>query len=312
MAAQYVQRARNCGPCRARWMKCIHNGVEDTRAAFVVYEYLGPTNIKEYGDLIKAGDKDTRVLTTADVLRITKELLEGLALVQGMYVHRDIKAENVMIVDSDGKVNVWLIDVGLVCEVGDTKATSPSGTPPTLAPEGFVTTYVPRSSFDIYSLGAMLYELLCGRYLFDYMWESVSRTSPHIAHDQNAMLQKVFQQLRMGPSGKSFCNVEGELKPLFDLVTSKMLVIEGARSDAITLLKDAIFADVDTSGGALTEAEPFEALNGEKLPQEVEQPSVPVQLLRPPVVRLAPIVVVHPPVVVRRIVYQTPVITYKS
>merc|ERR550539_1742623 len=33
LAAQYVQRARNCGPCRARWMKCIHNGVEDTRAA---------------------------------------------------------------------------------------------------------------------------------------------------------------------------------------------------------------------------------------------------------------------------------------
>jgi len=308
LAAQYVQRAMDYSPGRARWMKCLKNGVDSSRAAYVVYEYLGPTTIRQYGEKVLEGDPDYAALDPDDMKRIAKQLLEGLALVQGQYVHRDIKAENVMIYESSGLKNIWYIDVGLVTEVGDRKALT-AGTPMTMAPESWVPGYIPKSSFDVYSVGAMLYELFCGEYLYDYMSAHIKAMNPMMASNPGLIDMKLKQDLLRGPNPKAFCDIEGDHSELFNFVVDNMLTIETQRKDAITMLNDPIFADVDTSGGALTAEEPFEALKGEKLPEFEEQQSAPVQLIHAPVRR----VIVHsPPVVVRRVVYQRPLVVYRA
>merc|ERR1719433_1029096 len=107
---------------------------------------------------------------------------------------------------------------------------------------------------------------------------------------------KLKEDLLKGPNPKAFCSVEGDHSDLFDFVVENMLTIEAYRKDAITMLKDPIFADVDTSGGALTDEEPFEALKGEKLPEFDEEPQAPVRIIHAPV---------------RRVVYQQPLVVYR-
>merc|ERR1719229_23077 len=68
---------------------------------------------------------------------------------------------------------------------------------------------------------------------------------------------KLKEELLRGPNPKAFCAIEGDHSELFDYVVDNMLTIEAYRKDAITMLKDDIFKDVDTSGGAVTEDVPF-------------------------------------------------------
>jgi serine/threonine-protein kinase len=82
-------------------------------------------------------------------------------------VHRDIKPSNVMIEQAeDGALHPYVMDFGIARDAaaGQTQTWGVEGTPLYMAPEqakGKVAALDRRS--DVYSLGATLYELLCGR-----------------------------------------------------------------------------------------------------------------------------------------------------
>merc|ERR1719401_1372481 len=122
-----------------------------------------------------------------------------------------------------------------------------------MAPESMVSGYVPRSSFDVYSLGAMLYELYCNEYLYEFMVDHVQQQNPSISKPK--VIAKKARMLLIkgeGPAPRSFCNIENEHSELFNMVVDSMLVPEEHRKSATTLLNDQLFQGVDTSGGALT------------------------------------------------------------
>jgi hypothetical protein len=97
---------------------------------------------------------------------IAAELAEALAYAHGLgIIHRDVKPANVRL---DLRGSVYLMDFGIAYRPDSGEVPTPPGiilgTPAYVAPEqakGGQATVLPAS--DQYSLGAVLYELLCGR-----------------------------------------------------------------------------------------------------------------------------------------------------
>jgi serine/threonine protein kinase len=78
-------------------------------------------------------------------------------------VHGDIKPENIMISERDGKNVFKVIDFGSMTELYS--ISSNAGTPSYLAPERFTGASINESS-EIYSIGVTLYECLTQHYPF--------------------------------------------------------------------------------------------------------------------------------------------------
>jgi eukaryotic-like serine/threonine-protein kinase len=83
-------------------------------------------------------------------------------------VHRDLKPENIRVDRRSGKLTVKVLDFGLAQVAGLRRLTRPStthGTPQYMSPEQANGT-VTDARTDLYSLGVMLYEMLCGHLPF--------------------------------------------------------------------------------------------------------------------------------------------------
>ena len=104
-------------------------------------------------------------------LNIVRQVLSALGHAHGMgVVHRDIKPENVMITDGD---TVKILDFGVAKLLGDTPAVlgegtltvggyGQLGTPYYMSPEAVLGLRLDARA-DLYSIGAMLYEMLTGK-----------------------------------------------------------------------------------------------------------------------------------------------------
>ncbi len=117
------------------------------------------------------------------ILRLVLELLEALAHLhaRGM-IHRDIKPENVLLyTDADGEPHVWLADLGLAnasLHLAQREGRR-EGTPGYMAPEqamGLPREYGPHT--DIYSVGAVLWELVTGDLPFEAWMTSMDAELP--------------------------------------------------------------------------------------------------------------------------------------
>ena len=84
------------------------------------------------------------------------------------YLHRDIKADNVMLACDDRRLTPKLIDFGIACKIDGASEMVESvvGTPRIMAPEQVARDRVdPRT--DIWGIGVLLYEMIAGRLPFD-------------------------------------------------------------------------------------------------------------------------------------------------
>jgi eukaryotic-like serine/threonine-protein kinase len=100
-------------------------------------------------------------------------------------VHRDLKPDNIVLTERAGKKDfVKVLDFGIAKHSGDEEKNEPKltqagmvlGTPPYMSPEQFTGKPVDARS-DIYSLGVVVYEMLCGKLPFkaDTAWEWASQ-----------------------------------------------------------------------------------------------------------------------------------------
>jgi tetratricopeptide (TPR) repeat protein len=137
----------------------LEGGTDARGHAYLVMEYVPGEPIDAYCD--------RRQLTIAQRLRLFRDLTDAVAYAhRQLIVHRDIKPRNVLVTD-EGQVK--LVDFGiakplLAASYSETEATHTGVqlmTPEYASPEqvtgGRITT-----ATDIYGLGLLLYELLCG------------------------------------------------------------------------------------------------------------------------------------------------------
>jgi serine/threonine-protein kinase len=113
------------------------------------------------GRTLEEALRSGRTFTAAEVTRLGVELCAAVAAVHAAgLVHRDIKAQNVMLDDGGRLV---LMDFGAGYETEDSTGKATAGTPLYLAPEVLSGGAATRRS-DVYSIGVVLFRLLTGSY----------------------------------------------------------------------------------------------------------------------------------------------------
>lgn len=142
----------------------IHGYFQDNDdAPYLVMEYLEGENLHQ---LLKR--KGSLPLSTA--IAIFTGIAEGLShLHQRGIIHRDLKPSNVVICESEKGLGVKIIDFGFAKILEDqehaarlTQTGEAFGSPQYMSPEQCLGQRVDERS-DIYSLGCLMYEVLCGR-----------------------------------------------------------------------------------------------------------------------------------------------------
>jgi len=122
---------------------------------FIVMEYLDGGDLKSVM---------SRGLTKVNALQITRQICEALQYAHDRnYVHRDIKPENILF-DQGGRLVLTDFGIARSMDSGETQLTQAGvsvGTPAYMAPEQFESSNVDHRA-DLYSLGVMLYQMLCG------------------------------------------------------------------------------------------------------------------------------------------------------
>jgi len=103
-----------------------------------------------------------RTLSIEESIVLAKTLLSmGQYLSKFDLVHGDIKPENIIVIERDGKRIFKIIDFGSITEVYSIN--NKAGTPSYLAPERFNEAFINEKT-EIFSIGVVLYESLTGKF----------------------------------------------------------------------------------------------------------------------------------------------------
>jgi serine/threonine-protein kinase len=164
---RFFQEAKTVNRVRHRNIVDVTDFVElDDGTTFIIMEFLRGQSL---GKWARTGIDLPRALA------VLVQICDGLGAAHAVgVVHRDLKPDNVIVVPtSDGAELVKLLDFGVAKllnrddeDIGfQTAAGSVIGTPAYMSPEQAGGLVVDHRS-DIYSLGAIMYELFCGQPMF--------------------------------------------------------------------------------------------------------------------------------------------------
>ncbi len=142
----------------------------------------------------------------ARVLHILRQATASIAEAHGVgLVHRDIKPQNIMLVQRGGEFDVVkVLDFGLVkdlseSEANQTRTTQLTGTPLYMAPERIKSPKESDMRSDLYALGAVAYYMLAGQAIFKFSTEidiiyQVVNTEPEPLNKVNKEIPKDVSQ----------------------------------------------------------------------------------------------------------------------
>lgn len=158
---RFLREARISTRVRHRNLVAVHDcGFDNEKDVYyLVMDYVNGSNLREA--LAFSGVIDCR-----EAVKIVAQVASALDAAQRFsMVHRDIKPENIMI-QSDGTVK--LVDLGIAKAVGlkdslQTTMNGVFGTPAYVSPEQVMAASEVDVRADIYSLGVVFFEMLCGR-----------------------------------------------------------------------------------------------------------------------------------------------------
>jgi serine/threonine-protein kinase len=213
---EYVRKFLNEGRAVRRLKGCPHvvevehmTQSEDGHLILVMEFVAG-------GDL--AALMETRTLSVHEVIESGRQIALGLdAAHRAGLIHRDIKPQNILIGhDSSGKPVLKLIDFGLAKDHANQEKTSVmrGGSVGYTAPEQWMRAgkHIDGRA-DLYSLGATMYRLLCGRMPFETggdigAWlervEQGAPTAPRLLRTDcpKALSNLILELLSAGPDGR--------------------------------------------------------------------------------------------------------------
>jgi serine/threonine-protein kinase len=162
----------------------LHQG-EQRSAEYLVLEYMRGRTLLEV-----LQKRTPEKFPIEEVLHILIQVCSALAYAhEHGVIHRDIKPENIMLLENgDSKI----FDFGIALLEGERASrrlvfASPIGTLDYMAPERLLGAPGDRRA-DIYAVGVVMYELLCGRTPFEEQ-DGFALVTRHISHDPPGVLQ---------------------------------------------------------------------------------------------------------------------------
>ena len=176
---RFIREAKLASRLHHPSLVAVHDaGYDGERGAYyIVMDYV-------QGETLRTAIALGGGMQEREAVRIIGDVASALdaAAALGM-VHRDIKPENILLMPDD---TVKLIDLGIAkagSEVDSlrTMAKSVFGTPAYMSPEQAADSSAVDTRSDIYSLGVVFFEMLCGR-------------SPYKASSPEAVVQELLSQ----------------------------------------------------------------------------------------------------------------------
>jgi serine/threonine-protein kinase len=150
-------------------------------------------------------------LGAREALRILVEVCDALSAAHAVgVIHRDIKAENVLLVADGGAERVKVLDFGIAKRLYEEGYTSPGnvmGTPDYMAPEQILGKPVDART-DLYAVGVLAYRLLAGRLPFagrsaiDAMRAQLSEQPERPAGIGDGLWALVLKAMAKDPAGR--------------------------------------------------------------------------------------------------------------
>ena len=188
---RFKREARAAGRLNHPNIVGIYEYGEDDSTAFIAMEFIEGRDLKDYFD------KEER-FEVKTIVRIMGDVLSALdyAHHHGI-VHRDIKPANIMLTD-DGVVKITDFGIARLESSNLTQVGAVMGTPSYMSPEQFMGQQVDGRS-DIFSAGAVLYQLLTGEKPFT---GSLTTVMHRVLHSQperpsalNVQIPRAFDQV---------------------------------------------------------------------------------------------------------------------
>jgi len=136
----------------------VFDVLEEQGFYYISMKYIDGSTLKEW--LVEHAP-----LELPDLVSISRQVLRALSEAHQVLIHRDIKPQNIML---DANRRAYLTDFGLACLPLDASDTLPGtlvGTPGYMPPEQIEGSPVDQRA-DLYSLGAVMYEMATGRLPF--------------------------------------------------------------------------------------------------------------------------------------------------
>ncbi len=229
------------------YIQHLLNVGEERQEHYLVIEYVQGRTLRQVLE-----EHAPNGLPQTEALRIILQICEALAYCHehGVF-HRDIKPENVMILDDN---NVKIIDFGVALLEGARRVTwrglsGTVGTPDYMSPEQLRGERGTAGS-DIYAVGVMLYEMLCGHTPFEgenvfaIMNQHVSEDPPSILQfnpDLSAELATVVMRAIRRDASKRYASIEEMAHDLRNLDEVKPVPYHPDRSIAGGRYRQAIY-----------------------------------------------------------------------
>jgi serine/threonine protein kinase len=212
---RFIREARAAGKLVHPNIITIHDVGREKDMTYIVMQYIKGSSLQNW---IASKKK----LSAADIVNLMIQLCDALNFAhQGGIVHRDIKPANILL-DNSGKPHICDFGVAHVEMSTITQTGATIGTPSYMSPEQVMGKKIDKRS-DIFSLGAILYELLTGKRPFE--GESITTVIYKIVNEEAVPLT----QLRK------------ELPPEFEQIINKALAKDpDGRYDTCAEMADAL------------------------------------------------------------------------
>jgi serine/threonine-protein kinase len=147
-----------------------HRNVVRVRDLFSVGESLGLVMDLVTGGSLRDYLREHHTLRPAEAARLAAQVAAALAEAHELgIIHRDLKPDNVLLHIEDGQLDTRLTDFGIARVLNTPRLTTTDavvGTPHYMSPEAFHGAAASPAA-DVYALGVLLYELICGRPPYD-------------------------------------------------------------------------------------------------------------------------------------------------